>query len=317
MATTPSIQLNDLTAIITGAGRGLGRAYAIDLARRGANVVVNDMDADVAAEVVQEIKDVTEGAVVAAVASVATEEGGRAIVQAALDNFGSVHIVVNNAGQTRPGFFEEQDETFLEPLLDTHVRGAFFVTRPAWSIMKTQGFGRVIMTSSPSGMFSHAAMANYAAAKGALYGLTMALANEGAPHGIQVNAILPNAQTTIQQRMPPIPGFRDDLMRVVGAERVAKRSFTQSPELVANMVTYLVSRECQISGQAFSVMAGRYARMFGGVSSGWYPTDLDATTAESVAEHIEQISALDSYTVPSSIFDEIAYAIDGVPDGDA
>jgi NAD(P)-dependent dehydrogenase (short-subunit alcohol dehydrogenase family) len=186
------------------------------------------------------------------------------------------------------------------------------VTRPAWTVMKDQGYGRVIMTSSPTGMFSHHAMTNYAAAKAGLYGLTKALAYEGAAYGINVNAILPNATTSVQQT--PIPGFRDILLETVGRERLRKRAFTQAPELVASLVSYLVSPDCVITGEAFSVMAGRFARVFVGVSAGWYPPDLEAVTAETIAGHIGDIRARDEYSVPGNIFDEIIGAIDGIPE---
>jgi NAD(P)-dependent dehydrogenase (short-subunit alcohol dehydrogenase family) len=276
---------------------------------------VNDLDADVADEVVNEIQAVG-GTAVACAASVATPDGGQAIVRTALREFGTVHILVNNAGQILPAYFEDTGPDTLDPVLDTHLGGAFFVTRPAWTAMKEQGYGRVTMTSSPTGMFSHHAMTNYAAAKAGLYGLTKALAYEGAAHGIAVNAILPNATTSVQQT--PIPGFRDVLLETVGRDRLRKRAFTQSPELVASLVSYLVSPDCAISGEAFSVMAGRFARVFVGVSAGWYPPDLDAVTAETVAEYIGDIRALGEYTVPGNIFDEIISAIDGIPDvGDA
>jgi NAD(P)-dependent dehydrogenase (short-subunit alcohol dehydrogenase family) len=306
--------LRGRAAVVTGAGRGLGRSYAIDLARHGASVVVNDMDADVAKLVVDEIAD-AGGSAVCCVASVASASGGREIVSTALDAFGSVDIVVNNAGQIRPAYFEDMSLDELDQILETHLRGAFFVTQPAWSPMKERGFGRVIMTSSPSGMFSHHAMANYAGAKAGLYGMTMALANEGAPYGITVNAVLPNAKTNIQNSPHPIPDFRAVLDRVVGPERLAKRSFTQSPDLVASLVSYLVAPACTITGEAYSVMAGRFARVFVGVTSGWYPDDLDAVTAESVAEHIDAIRARDEYSVPGSIFEEMIAAIDGIPQG--
>jgi NAD(P)-dependent dehydrogenase (short-subunit alcohol dehydrogenase family) len=310
-ASVPPDNLAGRTAIVTGAGRGLGRAYAIDLARRGAATVVNDLDADVADEVVKEIEAVG-GTAVACVASVATPEGGQAIVQTALREFGAVDAVVNNAGQILPAYFEDVGPGKLDPILDTHLRGAFFVTRPAWTVMKEQGYGRVIMTSSPTGMFGHHAMTNYAAAKAGLYGLTKALAYEGAAHGINVNAILPNARTSIQQT--PIPDFRDVLLETVGRERLRKRDFTQAPELVASLVSHLVSPDCAISGEAFSVMAGRIARVFIGVSAGWYPPDPDTVTAETIAEHIDAIRALDEYSVPGDIFDEIIGAIDGIPE---
>jgi NAD(P)-dependent dehydrogenase (short-subunit alcohol dehydrogenase family) len=168
---------------------------------------VNDLDSDLANAVVDEIHDLG-GVAIANATSVTTLQGGSDIVQAAIDMFGSIHIVVNNAGQILPAYFEEMTPEKLDLVLDTHVRGAFFVTRPAWSVMQKQKYGRIVMTGSATGMFSHQAMRNYATAKGGLFGLMKALAFEGVEHGINVNIILPNAATGIaaEDSDPRLPG---------------------------------------------------------------------------------------------------------------
>ena len=196
-------------AIITGAGGGLGREHALLLASRGARVVVNDVggsvsgeggDAGPAQRVVQEISD-AGGEAVADTHSVATPEGGEAIVATALDHFGRVDIVVNNAGILRDKTFHNMTADLLNAVLDVHLKGAFYVTRPAWIKMREQSYGRVINTSSNSGILGNFGQSNYGAAKMGLVGLTRVLAVEGAKYNIKVNAVAPVARTRMTEAL--------------------------------------------------------------------------------------------------------------------
>ncbi len=181
---------------MTGAGRGLGRCHALELARRGARVVVNDVggDSEPAEEVVQEIL-AAGGVAVANRDSVATPEGGKRLVQQALDEFGSLEIVVNNAGILRDKAFHNLTPDLVEPVLLVHLTGAFNVTIPAWRHLRAAGYGRIVNTTSASGLFGNFGQANYGAAKAGLVGFTRSLAVEGRKVGISVNALSPMAST--------------------------------------------------------------------------------------------------------------------------
>jgi NAD(P)-dependent dehydrogenase (short-subunit alcohol dehydrogenase family) len=293
------------TVVVTGAGRGLGRLYALDLARRGAGVIVNDIggtmagdgaDASVADAVVAEIKK-AGGHAVASYDSVDTPEGGQAIVNLAVSSFGRLDAVISNAGifQTLP--FEDLTADDWRRMRRVHLDGTFFLAQPAYRVMKKQAYGRFVMVASSAGLFGQPHAAHYAAAKAGIVGLTNVMAVEGEPHGILANAILPFGQsrmvweTTDSER-------RDDVDErgFIGAIR---------PELVVPMVTYLTSRECTFSHQYYSAGAGRFARVFTGLGEGWAAPRGSVPTAEDVSDHIDEISATEPFTVPMSIVDEV------------
>jgi NAD(P)-dependent dehydrogenase (short-subunit alcohol dehydrogenase family) len=280
-------------AIITGAGGGLGRQHAMALAARGALVVVNDLggavdgsgsDAGAAQLVVDEIK-VAGGDAVADTNSVATPEGGEAIVQSALDAFGRIDIVINNAGILRDKTFHNMTPDLLEPVLDVHLKGAFNVTKPAWVHLREQRYGRVICTSSAAGIFGNFGQTNYGAAKMGLVGLTRVLAVEGARYGIHANAIAPLARTRMTEDIIGSMGDRLD------------------PKLVTPVVVYLAHESCDVTGRLFSVGGGRVAEVFIGETNGYVGGDI---TPEDVAEHWSTITDREGYEVPTSLAEETA-----------
>jgi NAD(P)-dependent dehydrogenase (short-subunit alcohol dehydrogenase family) len=279
-------------AVVTGAGGGLGKQHALLLASRGARVVVNDLGGSVSGEganegpaetVAQEIRDLG-GEAVSDTNSVSTPEGGAAIVQTALDAYERIDIVVNNAGILRDKTFHNLTPDLLDPVIDVHLKGAFHVTRPAWIKMREQGYGRVINTSSNSGILGNFGQSNYGAAKMGLVGLTRVLAAEGAKYNIKVNAIAPLARTRMTED-------------VLGAA-VAQLD----PELVSPVVAWLAHEDVPVTGEVYTVGGGRVARFFIGMTPGYYHAKL---TAEDVRDHFADIRAEAGYTVPASIADEL------------
>src|SRR6266700_2144095 len=203
----PELRFDDRVAVITGAGRGLGRAYALLLASRGAKVVVNDPgaslkgegdDAGPAEEVVREIMALG-GDAIACTESVATPEGGKAIIQAALDRYGRIDILIHNAGNVRYGSLEEITQEDFEAVVDVHLMGAFHVVRPAFPLMCKAVYGRVVLTSSIGGLYSNKNVVNYAVSKSGMIGLNNVIALEGADRGVKSNIILPGAMTRLAE----------------------------------------------------------------------------------------------------------------------
>ncbi len=300
-------------AIVTGAGSGLGRSYAIALATRGARVVCNDLVADAAAATAQTIVD-AGGAAVAEASSVATPDGGAAIVDAALTSFGSIEIVVNNAGQLRNAAFEDLTVEDVEQVLATHLAGAFWVTQPAYRHMLAAGYGRIVFTSSAAGVFGLPWPANYAAAKAGLVGLCNVVAIEGAAHGVAANAIMPMALTDIGDHGSA--AFAPEHLLELGRAFRPLLPFV-TVERVGPLVVYLASRDCAVSGHVFSVGCGQVARVFAGRAPGWYAPGLDVTTPEEVAAHLADACALDGFEVPTTALDELRTIGAHVPGGDA
>ena len=225
-----AVRFDGRVALVTGAGGGLGRDYSIELARRGARVVVNDLGGtatgtgesrSAAQGVVDEITQ-AGGIAVASYESVASRAGGAAIVQTALDHFGRLDIVINNAGFLRNNRFEDMTDTEIDSVLDVHLKGAFYVSQPAYSAMKANSYGRFIFTASASALYGHAWQANYAAAKGGLMGLSHIVSLEGARHGILSNLLLPTAHTRMNEVMTTgfmeVPSFAAAVQRIPFAE---------------------------------------------------------------------------------------------------
>jgi NAD(P)-dependent dehydrogenase (short-subunit alcohol dehydrogenase family) len=280
-------------AIITGAGGGLGRQHALLLASRGARLVINDLggsvdgtgsDKGAAERVVDEITALG-GEAVADTNSVATPEGGAAIVQTAIDAFGQIDIVVNNAGILRDKAFHNMEPDLLNPVLDVHLKGAFYVTKPAFERMREQKYGRIICTSSAAGIFGNFGQTNYGAAKMGLVGFTNVLAVEGARYNIKANAIAPLALTRMTENiMGPL------------ADKLA-------PEYISPIVAWLAHEDCPVTGEVYSCGGGRIARIFIGETQGYFNKDL---TLESVRDNFEQIREEKGYQVPAHLGEETA-----------
>lgn len=298
------IDFTGQTAIVTGAGRGLGRLYALELARRGASVVVNDLGGSMhgdgtdrcpADDVVAEIT-AAGGTAVASYDSVAAPEGGAAIVAAALDNFGGLDVVVSNAGIFGSVLFEDMTHDQWRRMLDVHLDGGFHLAQPAYRAMRSAGRGgRFVFISSSAGMFGQPMEAHYAAAKAGLVGLMNVLAIEGEAHGILANAVLPT-------------GFSRMVTETVGDEKfLAESGFMRAirPELVVPLVTFLASRACTVTHRSYSACAGRYARVFVGLGHGWLAEPDHTPSAEDIADRLAEISGTERFRVPASIVDEV------------
>ncbi len=292
---TEPITFDGRVAVITGAGGGLGRGYALELARRGARVVVNDLGGAVdgsgtsrqAADVVVEEIEAAGGEAVANYDSVSTRDGGAAIIETAVDTFGTVDIVVNNAGILRDKSFANMTLDEVDAVLDVHLRGAFYVSHPAFKVMKESGYGRFVHTSSASGIFGNFGQANYGAAKAGLVGLSNVLAIEGEKYGIKSNAIAPTAKTRMtEDLLGPFAEMFD-------------------PDQVTPMVVYLCSEANELTHQVFSVGGGRYARIFIGTNNGWFAGQGKVPSVEELADNMESVRDITEYEIPMNNNDEL------------
>jgi NAD(P)-dependent dehydrogenase (short-subunit alcohol dehydrogenase family) len=280
-------------AIITGSGGGLGREHALLLASRGAQVVVNDVGGSISGDGTNEgpasatAKQIEAlgGVAVPDTNSVATPEGGEAIVQTALDAFGRIDIVINNAGILRDKTFHNMTPDMVNAVFDVHLKGAFNVTRPAWIKMREQGYGRVLNTSSNAGILGNFGQANYGAAKMGLIGFTRVLAHEGAKYNIKANAIAPVARTRMTE------------------ELLGPLTEHLNPALVSPIAAWLVHEDCPVTGEIYSAAGGRIARYFIGLTPGYYDAQL---TMEAVRDHFDEIRDETGYIVPRSVGDEFA-----------
>ena len=275
-------RFDDRVAVVTGGGRGLGRAYALLLASQGAKVVVNDpgvslagdgSDIGPADEVAREIM-AAGGDAVASTDSVATPAGGQAIIDMALDSYGRVDVLVHNAGIVRRGSLKEMSYEDFEAVLDVHLRGAFHVVRPAFPLMCDAGYGRIVLTSSIGGLYGNPGVANYAVAKAGVIGLSNVAAMEGAADGVKSNVIVPAAVTRM-------------------AEGIDTSAYPpMGPELVAPVVGWLAHESCSVTGETIIALAGRVARAVVAESPGVY------RSSWSIAEVGENIDAIRDLAEP-------------------
>jgi NAD(P)-dependent dehydrogenase (short-subunit alcohol dehydrogenase family) len=275
------LRFDGRVAVVTGAGRGLGRSYALLLASQGAQVVVNDPGSDLtgdgtgagpADDVVREIV-AAGGQAVASTDSVSIPAGGRAIIDAALDNYGRIDILIHNAGIVRGASLKEMSYEDFDAVLDVHLRGAFHVVRPAFPTMCDAGYGRIVLTSSIGGLYGNHNVANYAAAKAGMIGLSNVVALEGAADGVTSNVIVPAAVTRM-------------------AEGIDTSAYPpMGPEFVAPVVGWLAHENCSVTGEVFIALAGRVARAVIAESRG---VQRPAWNVEDVGAHLDAIRNIEA-----------------------
>ena len=284
------LRYDNRVAVVTGGGRGLGRAYALLLAARGAKVVVNDVDDGPAHDVAAEI-NTAGGEAIPCTESVTTPAGGKAIVGAALDHFGRIDVLVHNAGNVRPASLRDISYEDFDAVLDVHLRGAFHVVRPAFPLMCDGGYGRIVLTSSIGGLYGNHEVANYAVAKAGVIGLSNVAAIEGASHGVRSNVIVPAAVTRM-------------------AEGIDTSAYPpMGPDLVAPAVAWLAHESCSVTGEMLIALAGRVASAVVAETPGIYRP---SWSIEDVAANIDAIrddtAPLVFPVVPDGHNDHICYS---------
>ena len=305
----PTIRFDNRVAVVTGGGGGLGRGYALDLAARGAAVVVNDLggsfdgkgsSSSMADAVVAEIR-AAGGKAVASYDSVATSAGGKAIIEKALDAFGRIDVLISNAGSLRNAPIDELPDDTLDAMIDVHLKGGFNVARPAFRLMKQQGYGRILFASSAAGVLGNEQQAAYGAAKAGLVGLMNILSLEGAAHGVKANALLPTAMSRMAAAMDP------KLMESAGALYAAlgdKLGNSADPSFVTPLVVYLCSEACDSTHGIYSSTLGRYSRVFLSVGEGWIGPRAAAPAAEDIAANWARICEKQGAQEAGSLMDE-------------
>ncbi|TDQ53576.1 SDR family oxidoreductase [Actinorugispora endophytica] len=290
------LRFDGRVVVITGAGHGLGRAHALGFAARGAKVVVNDVDGgadgSAAAAVAERIRG-NGGTALAHTGDVSTEEGARSLVEAANDAYGRVDVVVNNAGILRDRSFKNISAEEWDEVLAVHLRGTFLVSRAAFAHLREHGFGRIVNTTSPSGLFGNFGQSNYSAAKMGVVGLTKTLAIEGAKYDVNVNAIAPLAYTRMTE----------DLLPPEAAARLG-------PERVTPLVLWLAHEDCPTTGEVYSVGGGRIARVF--VAEGPGVVLGDDATVEDVHDNWPEINAERPYVIPRNLAEQNEIHLQGL-----
>ena len=289
-------------AVVTGAGRGIGRGHALLLAELGAKVVVNDLggskegfgiDPGPARDVVAEIV-AAGGEAIANRENVGTAEGCQALVDAAINEYGRIDIVVNNAGISEFRGPLDADAANFEKTLAVHLGGSFFTTLAAWPHFVEQGYGRVVMTTS-TGLFGLPDNLSYATAKGGVIGMARSLTVAGADHGIKVNVLAPAAMTRRGEGNSSLSEMSNSVPPNMSSDRVAP------------MMAYLAHEDCPVSGEIYGAGAGRFTKLFIAETPGYVLPDDALPTVEDVAEHWDDINDQSDYYVPTSLHDWTAH----------
>lgn len=288
-----TLRFDDRVVVVTGAGNGLGRSHALEFARRGASVVVNDLggtgaglghDQSVAGSVAAEIR----AAGGTAIASTDSVEDGDRIIEQAMDSFGRVDVLVNNAGILRDAAFHKLEDEAWEAIYRVHLLGSFRTTRAAWRHMRQAGYGRVLMTSSAAGIYGNFGQANYSAAKLGIYGLARTLAVEGGAKGIFTNTIAPTAASRLTAGVMPPPMLE-----------------ALDPAMVSPLAAYLCHADCRENGGLFEVGGGWIARLRWEQGRGAF-IPRGAMSAEAVAGRWDEIASFDGAAHPDAIQDTLA-----------
>ena len=297
-------------AIVTGAGGGIGRTHALEIAARGGSVVVNDLGGDVAGRggspdmaerVAAEIR-AAGGKAIASAESVADPEGAGRIVEAAVAAFGTVDVLVNNAGNMRNAAIADLTDEDWNALIATHLTGSFNMTRAVWPHMAAKKYGRIVFTVSSAGMFGMALQAGYSAGKAGVFGLMNVAAIEGAEHGILANAIMPNALGRMADQAGRDWGMDIDAINAATADMVGN---AMNPAFNAPLAVYLASEANTETHGLFSQCLGRVAKVFVGVTPGWQAQRQSPPSVEEIAEHWQEICDTGSgFDFPENSTDE-------------
>ncbi|MBT7085488.1 MAG: SDR family oxidoreductase [Desulfobacterales bacterium] len=289
------VRFDGKVAIVTGAGGGLGRSHALTLASKGAKVVVNDLGGTMdgsgsgsamADKVVDEIK-ASGGEAVANYDGVDTVEGGKNIVKTAIDAFGKVDILINNAGILRDKTFAKMDEQNWDMVVGVHMKGAYCVTYAAWPYMRENAYGRIVLTASGAGLFGNFGQANYGAAKSAMLGFMNVLKLEGAKYNIKTNTIAPIATSRMTESLMP-PEIHDKL----------------KPEFVTPLVAYLCSEDCEETGGIYTVGGGHFARIALMECPGYTQAVDKEITVDDIKNNFASINSIENMKYYASLADE-------------
>jgi NAD(P)-dependent dehydrogenase (short-subunit alcohol dehydrogenase family) len=305
------ISFEGRVVVVTGAGRGMGREHALEFARRGAAVVVNDKVADTAEEVKNLILG-DGGRAIDVPVSIATPEGGREVIEAAVDAFGTVDVLVSNAGILDCENFGDLSVSQIEEMHATNLMGSWWVGQPAWRVMKERDYGRIVLVGSSTGLFGQFGTSHYGSSKGGMWGLAKAMAREAESTGIRVNLLLPGAMTAIGES-----AYAKLAERGLDAGDYMFGEYAKSFEALfadpdrshavcnAHMAVYLASEECELNGEAFTSGFASYSRVFTGIGEGWIAPEPLAVSAETIREHLDEIRDISSFTTPKWTGEEL------------